>query len=83
MISQILEQYDDIDFLKLDNFDSAIIGVSENFNESHKLIYSVSKIIEILEKDMTREEAFEYFTFNVGGSYLGEKTPIFCWDNFE
>jgi len=83
MISKILEQYDDVTFLKLDGFDSSIIGVSENFNESHKLIYSVSKIIKILEKDMTREEAFEYFTFNVGGSFVGEKTPIFCWDNFE
>jgi hypothetical protein len=30
---------------------------------------------------MTEEEAVEYFNFNVMGSYVGEKTPIWCLDN--
>jgi hypothetical protein len=29
-------------------------------------------------EDMSEEEAFEYFYYNVSGAYMGEKTPIFC-----
>jgi hypothetical protein len=46
-----------------------------------RLIYSVSKCIEILEKQMSKEEAVEHFNFNVSGAYVGEKTPIWCIDN--
>ena len=31
---------------------------------------------------MTELDAMEFFTYNVSGSYVGEKTPIWCWDNF-
>tara|TARA_R110000868_G_scaffold111399_1_gene300910 strand:- start:783 stop:1034 length:252 start_codon:yes stop_codon:yes gene_type:complete len=82
MINEIIEQYEDEKFLKADGFDDAIIGVSEDFNQPVRLIYSVSKCIEILMKDMSEEDAMEYFSFNVSGSYVGEKTPIWCWDNF-
>ena len=64
--------------LLADGFNDAIIGIDSN---SMKLIYSVSKCIEILSKDMDEEEAVEYFDFNVRGSYVGEKTPIWCLDN--
>jgi hypothetical protein len=82
MINEIIEQYEDEKFLKADGFDDAIIGVSEDFNQPVRLIYSVSKCIEILMKDMSEEDAMEYFSFNVSGSYVGEKTPVWCWDNF-
>ena len=80
MIEQIIEQYYDDEFLKADGFDDAIIGVDEN---EMRLIYSVSKCLKILEQDMTEFEAFEYFTFNVACAYVGDKTPIWCWDNFD
>lgn len=81
MIDKILEYYsnDDIPFLRANGFDDAIIGVDE---KSFKLIYSVSKCIEILKKDMSEEEALEYFDFNVASAYVGEKTPIWCYDIF-
>ena len=56
-------------------FDEAIIGVS--FEEG-RVIYSVAKCTEILMKEMSKEEAQEYFDFNVRGAYVGEKTPIWC-----
>jgi hypothetical protein len=77
MIDQIIENYYEEDFLKADGFDDAIIGVEEN---SMILIYSVSKCLEILQQEMNETDAMEYFTFNVSGSYVGEKTPIWCWD---
>ena len=79
MIETILNRYEDEQFLKADGFDSAIIGVDES---TMRLIYSVSKCIEILCEDMSEEDAIEYFNFNVSGSYMGEKTPIWCYDNF-
>jgi len=79
MIQVITEQYQDESFLKADGFDEAIIGVDET---SMRLIYSVSKCIQILCKDMNEEDAMEYFSYNVSGAYVGEKTPIWCYDNF-
>lgn len=78
MINEIIERYEDETFLKADGFDDAIIGVDET---TMRLIYSVSKCIEILMREMSEEDAVEYFNFNVSGSYSGDKTPIWCTDD--
>jgi hypothetical protein len=78
LLERIIETYPDEQFLKADGLDDAIIGVDE---KSMVLIYSVSKCIDILaEKIGSVEEAIEYFSFNVSGAYMGEKTPIWCQD---
>lgn len=77
MIDTIIDRYPDESFLKADGFDEAIIGVDI---KSMRLIYSVSKCIGILTKDMDELEAIEYFEYNVSGAYMGEKTPIWCDD---
>jgi len=82
MINEIIEQYGDKTFLKADGFDEAIIGVCEDFNAPMRLIYSVKKCIEILMKDMSEEEALEHFSYNISGAYVGEKSPVWCCDNF-
>jgi len=79
MLESILLNYQDEELLKADGFDDAIIGIDES---SMRLIYSVSKCIEILSKDMSTEDAIEYFDFNVGCAFVGEKTPIWCYDIF-
>jgi len=83
MLDQIIESYPDEELLIADGFDKAIIGVDE---KSMRLIYSVSKCLEIIiidsQSGMSYEEAIEYFEFNVSGSYMGEKTPIWCYDYF-
>ena len=79
-LESIIERYQDESFLKADGFDEAIIGVDEN---AMRLIYSVSKSIEILMKEMSHEDAIEYFTFNVSGTYMGDKTPIWCNDQID
>jgi len=79
MIDIIVALYPEETFLKADGLDDAIIGVDE---QSMRLIYSVSECIEILSRDMDADEAFEHFEYNVKGSYVGEKTPIWCDDNF-
>jgi len=79
MLNKIIEDYVDNELLIADGFDRAVIGISINFTEP-KIIYSVSKCLEILEEDMSEEDAMEHFTYNVSGGYVGEKTPIWCWD---
>ena len=80
MLESVLEKYPDEEFLIADGFNVAILGVDE---KSMRLIYSTTKCIEILMEDMSEEEAFEYFYYNVSGAYMGEKTPIFCDDILE
>lgn len=80
ILEQIIDQYSDESFLKADGFDEAIIGLEES---SMRLIYSVSKCIAILLNDMSIEDALEYFDYNVRGAYVGDKTPIWCEDNFD
>jgi hypothetical protein len=79
-LEEILESMDE-DFLKADGFDDAVIGVELS---TMRLVYSVSKCLEILETEqgMLPEEAREYFEFNVSGAYVGEQTPIWCDDTF-
>ena len=79
MLKNIIENYPEEEFLKADGFDDAIIGIEE---PSMRLIYSVSKCLEILRVDMSEEDALEHFYYNVSGSYVGEKTPIWCVDMF-
>lgn len=76
---QILEIYPDETFLFADGFDQAIMGVEEN---SMRVIYSTDKCMKILRQDMNEEDAIEYFYYNIHGAYVGEKTPIWCWDCF-
>ena len=77
----IIEKIPDKDFLFVDGFDDAIIGICEVTN---RVIYSKERIIEILveEEGMEHEDALEYFDFNISGSYMGEMTPIFCHSIF-
>lgn len=80
MLDKIMDNYPEEDFLIADGFNSAIIGVDLS---TMRLIYSTKKCVEILmESDMTYDEAVEFFDFNVSGSYMGEKTPIWCDDQY-
>ena len=79
ILDNIIETYHEEEFLKADGFDEAILGVDE---KSMRLIYSKKAVINILTEDMTEEDALEHFSFNIEGSYVGEKTPIWCEDYF-
>tara|TARA_R110000765_G_scaffold59494_1_gene115683 strand:+ start:263 stop:514 length:252 start_codon:yes stop_codon:yes gene_type:complete len=83
MLEEIIERYEDEEFLTADGFDSAIIGVDD---KSMRLIYSKKKILEILqspEHGMDVLDSIEYYDFNIVGAYMGEKTPIYMETEFE
>ena len=81
MIERIMEFYPNDQFIKADGLDDAIIGVDEN---DLRLIYSQSKVMKILtDRDgMDEEEAHEYFMFNIHSAYVGDRTPIWCMDEY-
>ena len=62
MLQDIIENYYEYDFLIADGFNDAVIGVDES---SMRLIYSVSKCLEILQEYLSEEDAIEYFEYNV------------------
>lgn len=63
--------------MKADGFDDAILGMSTRIGDDNLIAYDYDKCIEILQEEMSYEEAVEYMEFNVVGSYVGEGTPIF------
>ena len=88
MLERIMEGHPDEELLIADGFNEAIIGIATDFTEP-RLIYSVRKCLDILTKEFEEEldtdddpqtMAMEHFTYNVSGGYVGEKTPIWCWD---
>jgi len=82
MLDEIVESLYEDETLKVDGFDDAVIGIVTDFTEP-RLVYSVSKCLEILEKEMDSLEAIEHFSTNISGAYIGKQTPIWCWDNFD
>ena len=76
----LIELYGDHDeegLLFADGFDDAIIGICPN---SIRIVYSRSKVIEILSEDMSTEDAVDYAEYNTFNAYVGEKTPIWVED---
>jgi len=65
--------------LKADGFDNCVVGVVSGCGRQPVLAYDSSKIIaQLMKRDgMDREEAQEFFDFNIAGAYLGEGTPVF------
>jgi len=64
-------------FLEPSDFDEAIIGIAERAGGMVVLAYDRSRVIDIISRDMPREEAEEFFEFNTIGAWVGESTPVF------
>jgi hypothetical protein len=72
-LGDYIEIYGDEGTLKADGYDDCIIGI-----DSHqRIVYNQEKIINKLEQDMPREEAIEFFFYNIEGANVGEYTPIY------
>ena len=58
-----------------DGLDGAFIGIATE-EEPPQAVYSIERCVQILAKDMSQEEAEEYFWFNVAGSQ-GRGFPLY------
>tara|TARA_R110002153_G_scaffold268710_1_gene433816 strand:- start:196 stop:453 length:258 start_codon:yes stop_codon:yes gene_type:complete len=69
-------QLKDNECLLADGFDSALIGITDGINSV--AVYDSNLCIELLIKEgMSDIDAIEHFYYNVAGSYVGDKTPVF------
>lgn len=61
-----------------DGFEDCLIGLAEGFGDFGCLAYDKEKMLNKLQADgMGYEEAQEYFDYNIGGAYVGPRTPIY------
>ena len=68
----------DPEILLADGFEDALIGYAERACSDIVAVYDRNKCIEcLIAEGCSHEDAVEHFEFNVVGSYVGEKTPIF------
>tara|TARA_Y100000296_G_C5087484_1_gene213140 strand:+ start:365 stop:589 length:225 start_codon:yes stop_codon:yes gene_type:complete len=71
--------------LKADGLDDAIIGIAMSFGRPDVLCYDVKKIVSILvsRDGMSEDEAYEFFDYNILGSYNGEGMPVFLTESHD
>lgn len=74
LINEMLEE---AIFLEPLDFDEAIIGIAQRFGMDPVVCYDRTRCIDILARDMSREEAEEFFEFNTIGFWMGDATPVF------
>ena len=77
MRGRIIDEIESAIFLEPNTFDEAIIGVAHRFGMDPVVAYDRTIVIDILAREMTREEAEEFFEFNTIGAWMGDLTPIF------
>tara|TARA_B110000495_G_C22648534_1_gene384607 strand:- start:286 stop:588 length:303 start_codon:yes stop_codon:yes gene_type:complete len=61
-----------------DGFNDSIMG----YDKDGRVIYSVENIIHtLIERDgMSREEAVEFYDFNIECAFVGDYTPIYMYE---
>jgi len=69
----LCELYGNDSTVKADGFDDCVIGM----DTKQRLVYSIPLILKQLELDMNKEEALEFFYFNIEGAHVGKHTPIY------
>lgn len=65
--------------MTMDGYDHCIIGLVDRFGIPPVVLYDYEKVIDTLMEDMTREEAEEWFSYNMIGAWVGDSTPAFFY----
>jgi hypothetical protein len=76
-LDELMECLDE-DVLMADGYDDCIIGFTSQAGRPSVIAYDTNKIItKLMSEGMDRDEAWEFFEFNIAGAYMGEYTPVF------
>jgi hypothetical protein len=64
--------------LFMDGLDSAIVGWGCQYSKNTVVVYNEDDIIEHLTETegLSYEEAWEHYSYNIAGAWVGENTPI-------
>jgi len=72
-LMQVLEEEE---CLTADGFDAALVGCTYGANVV--AVYDIQRMIEVLVNEgMEHDDAVEFLDYNVVGTYLGDKTPLY------
>jgi hypothetical protein len=82
LLEDILENYPDDTFVKMDGYDHAVIGVCLK-DGKRVLLYSLNAILAQLEEEMSATEAEEFYGYNIERTldYLGPQSPVILFDD--
>lgn len=69
------------DAIILPGYDSAFMGIARRCGQPSVAAYSYWKIIDELRREMSYDDAVEFFEFNIGGAWMGENSPVFVEDD--
>jgi len=68
---------DNLIFLEGDEYDEAIVGVTEIDGDS-RVVYSEQGVIAVLlGQGMSRTDALDFYYHNIEPAYVGENSPVF------
>lgn len=75
---ELAEEYGD-DLLFMDDYDDCVIGVADSFGSESRVAYDLGKVIAALisREQMNKEEAWDWWAYNMVGAYVGDRTPLF------
>ena len=64
-----------------DVFDTAVLGYVERFGQETIACYDYDQVMDCLQKDMDMDHssAEEWFSYNIIGAWVGERTPCFLF----
>jgi len=69
------ERYPELELLKVDGFDDAVVGVELS---TERVVYDADLMTDILmQEGMEEIDAIDYLHYNVFNAYVGERTPIY------
>lgn len=80
-LDDMADRYQDDELLAADGLEHACLGVIEAFGVPPRLLYDVEAILAgyVSQDGMTRDEAEEFFHFNVAGAGVGDTGPAFLY----
>lgn len=62
-----------------DGFEDCIIGMCYQFGQQPRVAYDYEKMIKkMMKRDkMSRQEAEEFYSYNIEGAWMGAGTPVY------
>ena len=73
---ELMEVLAEEECLLADGFEEALVG--RTYSANVVAVYDIDKMIDVLVSEgMDWDDAVEHIEYNVVGSYVGEKTPIY------
>lgn len=66
-----------------EEYDDALVGTADLWlperGQVRVACYDGNRIVDILAREMSGDDAMEFAEFNIMGAYMGEGTPVFVW----